>query len=542
MNAQLLPSNVTEPTKIMIVDDDIDILESLQDVLEFEKGAFEIQTASNFILAKNLLKTFQPDIALLDIKIGKDIGLNLVPELKHAIAHIKCIMMTAFRDSNYAVEAVKKGADDYLYKPLDTESLLKTLHHYADAVQMEKCNLISQQRFQTIFNQSFQNIYILTPAGCIVDINPTVFQISKQYKEEMLGNLLWETPPFSYNPANQQKIKQLIENLVSDGYIENGMLIKLNDQRDFFIDFMAKPIINLDGTTDSIIVEVSDNSDIYFANRTIKELNSNLEAKVNERTIELKHSINLLQNENRQRQQAESALIKAKESAEQASEAKSMFLSRVSHELRTPMNAILGFTQLLEMEELSAVQADYVSEVHSASDHLLSLINEMLDLSRVESGNFDIQLATVQIQEILAESIKLVRPLADKKNITIDIMDRANYSLLVDPKRLKQIIINLLSNAIKYNIVNGSVTLLLQVLNSRQLKISIIDTGIGISEELHSRVFNPFDMLGQEYHHEGTGIGLTVTKKLVEAMHGEIDFESKQGEGSSFHIILPLSQ
>lgn len=539
MNAQSIPLFEPEPTRVLIVDDDIDILDSLRDVLEFEEGIYEIETASNFTAARRLMETFMPEIALLDIKIGKEIGLNLVPELKQAVPYIKCIMMTAFRDSEYAVEAVKKGADDYLYKPLETEALLITLQRYTDSIHLTKHNLITQERFQTIFNQSFQNIYILSPEGIIVDLNPTVFQISKQYKDEMVGSFLWDTPPFSYNPDSSEKIKQLIQTIESDGYYENGMLIKLNGEADFFLDFMAKPIIKSDGKFDSIIVEVSDNSEIYSANNTIRALNNGLEAKISERTIELKQSITLLQTENQQRREAEQDLILAKQAAERASESKSLFLSRVSHELRTPMNAILGFTQLLEMEDLNEVQADYVSEVHGASNHLLSLINEMLDLSRIESGNFEINTTRVEVQEVLQECISLVRPLAAKKEILLKLLDN-DYSLLADPKRLKQIIINLLSNAIKYNKPGGFVQVDLQARNADELEISVIDNGIGIPESMHDRVFNPFDMLGQEYHHEGTGIGLTVTKKLVEAMNGNIGFESKPGTGSRFHVTLPL--
>lgn len=237
----------------------------------------------------------------------------------------------------------------------------------------------------------------------------------------------------------------------------------------------------------------------------------------------------------------ENALIQAKEDAEKASMSKNDFLSKMSHELRTPLNGILGFAQLLEVDNtLNEEQLDFVQEILVAGRHLLSLINDVLDLSRIETGQLKVSIEEVNLLTIINECINIVKPLAKEKRISIQnlLNQSQNLFVLADPKRLKQVLLNLLDNAIKYNRIGGNVTIVCSLNGNKQI-IHIVDTGEGLLAEEYQKVFVPFYRV-EGTQVEGTGIGLSLVKQLIHLMEGEISVTSQKGVGSDFFFSLPL--
>lgn len=246
-----------------------------------------------------------------------------------------------------------------------------------------------------------------------------------------------------------------------------------------------------------------------------------------------------------EQKELEASLIVAKEEAEKASAAKSQFLSSMSHELRTPLNAILGFAQLLDIDTdcpLTKLQNESVQQILHAGNHLLTLINEVLDLAKVESGSFAISREPVQVCAVMEEALMFVQMLAKKNNITIK-HTTAECSLLfvaADRTRLKQVLLNLLSNAVKYNRPGGSVEFYCETL-PLQVRFHVVDTGYGIPPQELDAIFEPFYRLPVTSSHiEGTGIGLVVAKQLVTLMDGQIGVQSTVGTGSHFWIDLPI--
>ena len=244
-----------------------------------------------------------------------------------------------------------------------------------------------------------------------------------------------------------------------------------------------------------------------------------------------------------ERKQSERQLHEAKEEAERANRAKDEFLSRMSHELRTPLNAVLGFAQVLQMGSLDADERESVKQILRGGRHLLGLIDEVLDISRISTGQLSISQEPVSVAAAITEAVELVRPIATESGIEFR-QEAVNGShVLTDRQRLKQVLLNLLSNGVKYNRPGGVVSISSEEVPGGRLRIKVTDTGLGISTQVMDRLFMPFDRLGAEASGvEGTGLGLALSKGLMDAMGGSLMAESVVGTGSVFSIELKLAE
>ena len=253
----------------------------------------------------------------------------------------------------------------------------------------------------------------------------------------------------------------------------------------------------------------------------------------------------LLANEVTERERLTLALRRSKEEAEKANRAKSEFLSRMSHELRTPLNAILGFAQLLEMSALDRDKREAVAQILKAGQHLLGLINEVLEISRIEAGRLSFSPEAVLINSAVQETLDLLTPMAARRDIELrDEMpkDRRRH-VMADQQRLKQILLNVISNAIKYNCDGGTVTISAEEIEGVRLRVKVRDTGPGIKPGSLTKLFTPFERLGAEQTGvEGTGLGLALSKRLLEVMGGAIGVENNPDRGATFWMELPLVQ
>ena len=371
--------------------------------------------------------------------------------------------------------------------------------------------------------------------------------------------------------------KSLMENKAKE---KNGSLMKLLSrctiERYILVPAVVdKKLVGLIGTVNSprdyserdlmFVKRLS----IFFAlaiqrfriDEMLQRTNKDLENRVQERTKELSESNINLKDEIKIRKSIEKQLKEAKIKAQAANQAKSSFVANMSHELRTPLNHIIGFTDLVldkDIGELNEIQEEYLSDVKTSSMHLLSLINDILDISKVEAGKLEFNPSQINIREFFENSLTMIKEKAFKHKIKLSVnLENIPDTIFADERSLKQVMYNILSNAVKFTPDQGAISVIAQMLdpdeepnqtfmdaNSRYLKVSITDTGAGINPDNHSRVFQPFEQIQNslDRKYPGTGLGLSLTKKLIEMHNGKIWVESQgEGQGSSFHFIIPES-
>ncbi|HVR62784.1 MAG TPA: ATP-binding protein [Polyangia bacterium] len=293
------------------------------------------------------------------------------------------------------------------------------------------------------------------------------------------------------------------------------------------------------------LASFSDISARKLAEESLLAAHAELETRVDRRTKQLSDANQALKREVEERERAQRELHLAKEAADTASQAKSGFLASMSHELRTPLNAVIGFSELLEQEifgPLNDKQRSYVGNVLISGRHLLGLVNDILDISKVEAGRMDLVCEATPIGALVDVARSVIAAMASKKGIELQVDVPDDLPVVsVDPGRIKQVLYNLISNAIKFTAPGGTVRVGARLAGDR-VQISVADTGVGIAPEHLSRLFREFEQLPQRAgaRPEGTGLGLALTKRLVELHGGTVEVESEPGKGSTFSVFLPL--
>lgn len=369
-----------------------------------------------------------------------------------------------------------------------------------EAIHLAKA---SEEKFQSIFENVVEGIVCIDAYGHILEFNQAAERIFGYQSSETIGknvSMLMPEPDTSQHDQYLHRYRQTRTKHIMGGYREVIGCRK-------------------DGTTfdmELALGEFRDNDNRFFVGlvRDISE-----------------------------RKETERLLITARKKAEAANQAKSQFLSRMSHELRTPLNGILGFSTLLGMENLSPKNKKNVDRIQRSGKHLLRMINEVMNISNLEHHQKEIHLEPIPLKSVFDKAIAAMNPLASEKEVGIKVeeLPSQNLSVWAHHDYLLQVIQNLISNGIKYNKPQGSLTLSVELLPDKRVKVSIADTGIGIPESKIERLFSPFDRLDAEReqsHIEGSGLGLTLTKSLIKAMKGTISVVSKEGQGTEFSIEL----
>ncbi len=413
-------------------------------------------------------------------------------------------------DQDYSVRAMQHSQDEIGILINHFNEMLIQIQNRDMALQVaqKELQLRAKENFKLILNAAGEGIYGLDLEGKTTFANPAAEAMLGYGANELLGKSQHDLIHYARSDGTPYPKEECpVYATCKNGKVHHVMdeVYWRKNGSSFLVEYVSNPIL--------------ENGELAGAVITFRDIT--------------------------QRQQQEKDLIEAKIEAENANHAKSEFLSKMSHELRTPMNAILGFGQLLmlsQKESLTDSQSNNVNRILNAGNHLLELINEILDLSRIESGSMTILIEDINLTSSVDSVLPLVQPMARELEVEIENNLDSNVCVLADLTRLKQVLLNLLTNAVKYNKPKGRVVLDCEISSDDKVRINVTDNGMGISEEKKKFLFQPFNRLGAEATEiQGTGIGLTITKHLIELMQGSITLESTVGHGSCFAVELPMA-
>ena len=522
--------------KILFVEDlpsDVDLA-----VLELrkEKLKFEYTTVCTRVDLIKALKKFKPDLIISDYMMPSFNGLQALKEVKEFNPEIPFILCTGSINEETAVECIKAGAEDYVIKehmtrlPFAVKEVLE--QHRIQSGKMAAEQLLKENK------EKLQSIFSVAPVGIglildriFIEVNDTFCKMTGYSRKEIIGKnseMVYATRE-EFETAGIDKYKNIAEN--GTGSVETRF--KRKDGRILNI-FLSLTTLDKHDLTKGVTFTVMDITERKLAEEALLKHRDHLEELVNERTEELS---------------------KAKKEADEANRAKSEFLANMSHEIRTPMNAVLGYAELLGFMLEDKTQRDYLESIKSSGRSLLTLINDILDLSKIEAGKLELQFEFVNSQAFFSEFERIFSLRLSEKGVKfiLEISSGTPSGIYIDDARLRQIILNLVGNAVKFT-EKGSIRLKVyaenpQIINYSKGKaeefidliIEVRDTGIGISKEMQEEIFNPF-IQGQGQNvkkYGGTGLGLAISQRLVQLMNGTIDLDSQLNRGSSFKIKIP---
>ena len=500
---------VSTPYRVLIVDDDEDVLN--HNTILLRGVGLEVKALSDPMQVLTVMDTFQPELLLLDVYMPVCSGLELASMVRQddAWSQLPIVFLSAESDRGQQLAAINLGGDDFITKPVDNEHLISAVmarlkrSRWVARLNRELRETLKQSEYQRIALDQHGIVSITDPQGKITSVNDKFCKASGYNRSEIIG-MEHRVINSKYHP------KEFFEEMwasLQQGQVWHGELCnKSKSGNDYWLDTTIVPFLDDDGVPYQYVEVSNDISEMK---------NTQVQLQV------------------------------AKEAAENANRAKSEFLSNMSHELRTPLNAILGFSQLLQIDKqcpLVDMQLQSVIEIEKGGNHLLELINEILDLARIEAGRVDLSIEAIAFKDLQLECEALIDPLLTKYQIEWGNSRGSCEAMVVraDYTRLKQVLLNLLSNACKYNKTGGQVNIECENVDDDRVRIMVSDSGKGIPEEKLKELYKPFNRLGAENSDiEGSGIGLVVTKQLVELMGGTVGVESKVGHGSTFWLELP---
>jgi two-component system, sensor histidine kinase and response regulator len=509
--------------KILIVEDNPSDVELMREEVKSNNIQFidkVVETKEEYI---KMLKDFKPDLILSDYSLPTFDGLLALQLREELATNVPFILVTGTLNEATALKMVDSGADDYIIKGHITR-IGAAIEAAVEKRLILKRKTEAEEKVYILLRAIEQNpvsILLTDINGNIEYVNPKFTWLTGYAENEVLGK---NPRILKSGTKSPDYYKNLWETITAGkewyGEFEN----RKKNGATYFESALISPITNEKGNITHFLAVKEDITEKKAADEVIRNYSINLEDIVKKRTIELEM---------------------ARDRAESADKLKSSFLLNVSHELRTPLNSIIGFSGILLQQitgPLNEEQKKQLAMVQSSGRHLLSLINDILDISKIDAGELKPDYETFNLQELIEEVKNLAQPFAEDKGIIINFINNPEIGKIeCDKKRVYQILINLINNAVKFT-EKGSVTITCYRENN-SVAAEVSDTGIGIKESDFENIFNPFFQLENSLTRkfDGSGLGLSITRKLLDMLGGSINVKSEYGKGSTFTVTLPLT-
>lgn len=508
------------PRRILIVEDEAVIaMDMAQHLREF--GYEVVGIAASGDRARELAAQCSPDLIMMDIMLrGPRDGIETARAIR-ADADIPVIFLTAYGDRPTLERAKAASPHGYLLKPFRPNDLRTTIEVALHKQALEARVRQSEHWLKKTLHCIGDGVIATDPQGRVRFMNPVaedLVGVSGAAAQDRPAREVFQLRAEAGDAELPDLLQQALQGRDRTPVLR-GLLHGSGDEPRLYVDAGAAPICDDDGRLLGGVIVLRDVTQRRLDEHELLRYREHLELLVRDRTRELEG---------------------AKREAERSNQAMVDFMTSISHELRTPLNAVIGFSQLLATESLNERQGGFVRHVHDAGAHMLRLIEDLLDLAKIDAGRLVVQCAPVDVAAAVTQAVPLVASLVAERAILLTV-EPPDVPLWVaaDPTRLTQVLVNLLSNAIKYNRKGGEVRVSCRAQDKGRIRIAVSDTGSGIAQAMQERLFRSFERLGAEAGNiAGAGIGLAFSKRLALLMEGELGFETEVGVGSTFWIEL----
>lgn len=511
--------------KLLILEDEPAHAEVLRRQLADQDGC-NVTLASTLSEFNRIISVIEPDLVIADMNLPDGNALSLLNGNSDSQPW-PVLLMTSHGDEELAVRALKSGALDYIVKSPETFSNIKHVvnrnirewHNIQKSKKAEAALKESERKFRSLFVTMAQGVIYWDATGNFIDANPAAEKILgisfSQMKSRSASDYRWGAIHEDGIPFTEEEFP-VRQALKTGKYVKNITMGMYHPREDEYkwINISAIPQFHENGNNPF---------QVFTTFYDITELKKT-QAALEQQNLELKE---------------------AKERAEESDRLKSAFMANMSHEIRTPMNGILGFADLLKSPNLSGEsQQKYIDIIEMSGRRMLDIINDLIDISRIESGQVEVKKEVVNVPELLEELYEFFKPEAKNRGIELKLnlqLPSRKYSIETDRTKLAQIVTNLLKNALKFTAKNGFIELGITSPDYTHLYFYVKDNGMGVRKELQDKIFDRFRQgdISRTEVHEGVGLGLSITKALVEMLGGQIGIESEPGKGSTFYFTLP---